>query len=310
MDLLEFYCHDLVELRPATGAFLFNQPKHLFLQSKKGWRVYGLRHKQTKKVFAQIFFNIKGKRMFSPFRAPFGSLEIYGRVGQKKVAELFSKVEEDARGLGIEYLQITNYPEAYDPFATRLIQKSLARLNFKCILEVSSIIPVDHKIFERRIAISQRQKLRKSEKRFIFSQVKLTELKNIYNFIGTCRKEKGQILSMAFARLQKTASFLPKSFILFQVANEEQIAAAAIVIKVSEKILYTFYYSHDRKFDKISPVVFLISGIYKYAQEHHFTLIDLGTSMVSLGVNRSLMHFKNSIGGEPSDKFIFEKTFS
>ena len=98
--------------------------------------------------------------------------------------------------------------------------------------------------------------------------------------------------------------------LLFQVADESHLAAAAIVIKVSDKILYTFYYAHDKKFNKISPVVQLISGIYEYAQARNFTLIDLGTSMVDGKINRSLIQFKKSIGGKPSDKYIFEKTLS
>ena len=175
------------------------------------------------------------------------------------------------------------------------------------IAEVSSIIPVDPKTFEKKIAASQRQKLRKCEKRFTVNHVKLTELKNIYGFISACRHERNQSLSMTFTQLQKVSDRLPKSFLLFQVVDEQEMVAAAIVIKVSENILYTFYYSHEKKFNRISPVVFLISGIYRYAQEHGFVQIDLGTSMVNGGINRPLLQFKKSIGGQPSNKYIFDK---
>ncbi len=310
MDSLEFFHHDLVEQRPKQGTFLFNQPEHLFLQSKKGWRVYGLQHKQSNRVAAQIFLSIKGKKVFSPIRAPFGSLELYENVGQKKVEELFACIEADLKSSNVNFCQIKHYPETYQTVVTNLLHQALTKLNFDCTEEVSSIIPVDQKLFDKRIAISQRQKLRKSEKRFTFSQSKLAELKKVYGFIKACRHERNQSLSMTLARLQKVVNRFSKNFILFQVADEQQIAAAAIVIKVSDKILYTFYYAHDRKFNRISPTVFLISGIYRYAQEHHFTHIDLGTSMVNGGINRPLIQFKKSIGGQPSNKYIFDKTFS
>ncbi|MBK5279173.1 MAG: GNAT family N-acetyltransferase [Bacteroidia bacterium] len=310
MDTLAFFCYDLEEHRPKASTFLFNRAEHLFLQSKKGWRVYGLQNGKSGKVVAQICFNIKGKELVSPLQAPFGSLEVYEHIGQEKIEELFIKIEEEVKVLGITHWRIKSYPKDYDSFITSMLQKALSKLNFNLIEEISSIIPVDQKLFEKRIRVSQRQKLRKSEKRFAFSQVKLTELSKIYSFIRSCRKKKSQTLSMPLFQLQKVADLFPRKFILFQVADGNQVAAAAIVIKVSEKILYTFYYSHDKRFDKISPVVLLISGIYQYAQQRNFTHIDLGTSMVNGGVNRPLLQFKKSIGGHPSSKYIFEKTLS
>ena len=310
MDSVEFFCHALVEQRPTPGTFLFNQPEHLFLQSEKGWRVYGLQERKTKKVLARIFFNVKGKKMFSPLYAPFGSLEVYEALGQKEIEELFIKIEEDSKRLGIVYCQIKNYPEDYHFATTRILYKVASKLSYNCVEEVSSIIPIDQKPFEKRIVVSQRQKLRKSEKRFTVGQLKLSECKKVYNFISACRKEKNQFLSMSFLQLQKVINRFPDNFTLFQVEDEQQIAAAAIVIKVNDKILYTFYYAHDRRFNRISPTVFLIGEIYRYAQEHQFTHIDLGTSMVNGGINRPLIQFKKSIGGQSSSKYIFDKMFS
>jgi CelD/BcsL family acetyltransferase involved in cellulose biosynthesis len=99
----------------------------------------------------------------------------------------------------------------------------------------------------------------------------------------------------------------PKKFFLYRVHDANSTVAAAIVIKVNNKILYTFYYAHARKFDKVSPVVLLIAGIYEVANEEGFEMIDLGTSMLDGKVNRSLLHFKKSIGGQSNHKHIFEK---
>ena len=310
MDSLEFYCRDLVEQSPTSGTFLFNRSDHLHLQSKKGWKVYGLFHQNTKEVVATLFINIKGKRAYSPFRAPFGSLQLSAKVPQKKVDELFSKTVKDLALRGIKFLQIKNYPDLYDPPTAHKLQNTLSSLGFSSVEEISSIISADHRVFEKHIAIAQRQKLRKSEKRFVFSHVDSKGLKRIYNFIHDCRKEKNQPLSMPYSQVRRTVNRFPDHFLLFQVGHEELIASAAIVIKIDDKILYTFYYSHHTRFNKISPVVHLISGIYQYAREHQFKLIDLGTSMVNGGINKPLVQFKKSIGGVSSSKFIFEKMIS
>ncbi len=310
MNHVEFFCHNLIELQPANDTFLFNQARHLFLQSRKDWRVYGLRNKETKKTVALLIFNRKGKKMFSPLRAPFGSLEVFESIEQKEIDNLFYRIEEDFKMLGILSCQIKSYPEAYGPLATRLLHHTTLKLGFTCEEEVSSIIPVEVRPFEKKISISQRQKLKKSEKRFVHSQPRISSLRNVYDFISESRKEKNQSLSMSFRQLKKVVNRFPKNFLLFQVADEQHIAAAAIVIQVNTKILYTFYYAHDRRFNKISPTVMLISGIYRYAHDHQYEQIDLGTSMVNGGINRPLIQFKKSIGGQPSIKYIFDKTFS
>lgn len=272
--------------------------------------MYELRDQKTKKRLAQIFIHVNAKKGNSPLRAPFGSLELHGGVDQKKVTEFLAWMESDLRRQGVEYVRIKSYPEEYDEIGSRLLEKALADLNFSRTREVTSIIVVDQKTFAKKIAISQRQKLVKSEKLFEFSNVQLSSLESIYHFISVCRQEKNQSLSMTLAQLQKAVKAFPRNFILFQVADERQIAAAAIVIKISEKILYTFYYAHDKNFNKISPVVLLISGIYQYAQQYKVTLIDLGTSMDNGEINKPLLQFKKSIGGQPSPKYIFEKMLS
>ena len=112
---------------------------------------------------------------------------------------------------------------------------------------------------------------------------------------------------MSLPQLRKTAKTFPNDFLFFEVTEGERRVAAAIVVKVCKTILYTFYYAHDRTYDKFSPVVFLLGGIYSFAKDSKIEWIDLGTSMNGGKVNVPLLHFKASVGGKLSPKFIFEK---
>jgi hypothetical protein len=187
------------------------------------------------------------------------------------------------------------------------VEGALEKLRYSSRHEVSSIIPVDGNSFEKRIKVSELQKLRKAAQLFSFEIVSSDRAKEIYSFIQKCRREKDQKLSMIFSDLKNVIAEFPENFFFYRVYDDSGTAAAAIVIKTSREILYTFYYAHARRFDKVSPVVFLISKLYEGAQEEGIEMIDLGTSMVNGKINRSLLHFKTSIGAQTNRKLIFEK---
>jgi len=302
-----FHSYDLhKESSLSHTRFLFNTAKHLRLQSAKSWRLYEMLDEETRAVKARMAIHIHDGRAVSPWRAPFGFLEIYQKMSGDELIGFFSLIETDLTSRGVNGIQLKSYPESYDQHVD-LVEGVLKKLHYSITQEVSSIIPVDRKPFEKKIKISERQKLKKAKQLFSFERVKVTHLKEIYTFLEACRRERDQSLSMSLADLKKTVVAFPKKFFLYRVYDANRTVAAAIVIKVSNEILYTFYYAHARKFDNVSPVVFLMAGIYEVAHEEDIQMIDLGTSMLDGKINRSLLHFKKSIGGQNTRKLIFEK---
>jgi hypothetical protein len=305
---LEFYSFDpTCEPEQVISNFLFCHPGHLSLQSKSGWQIFSLKVKG--KAVVQIAFNIKNKNARSPLKAPFGSIRLAGNINQKQMFFFLQRVVMVLRESGVETILIQNFPQAYNPAATQLLRKSLASLGFAVRAQVSSVLEVDRNNFESKIRISERQKLNKGNARFLFKRVATSHLARVYKFIETCRKNKGKSLSMPLQQLRGTIKAFPDDFFLFEVTENEQVVAAAVVIQVNKQILYTFYYAHDQAFDKISPIVFLFSGLYSFAQFNNYEMIDLGTSMTGNEINISLLHFKESLGARPTPKYIFEKTF-
>ena len=302
-----FHSYDFHQESSLTHTrFLFNNAKHLRLQSEKNWRIYETLEKETRAVKARIAFHVKAGDAVSPLSAPFGFIEIYKKINTSELNSFFSFIEEDLKTRGVKRIYLKSYPEAYDKNVS-LMDGVLKKLHYSSRQEVSSIIPVDQTPFEKKIKVSELQKLRKAVPVFSFASVHSDRAKEIYSFIEECRKEKNQTLSMSFSELKQGIVEFPKNFFFYHVLDASGTAAAAIVIKISSEILYTFYYAHARRFDKVSPVVFLISKLYEVAHDGGIEMIDLGTSMVTGKVNRSLLHFKTSIGGQSSRKLIFEK---
>ncbi len=308
---MKFYLHyttDLKTLARNRAIYLFNEGDHLSLQSKRGWHIFEYRELTSLNVFARIHFHIKDGHASSPLKAPFGSVEIFRKLNEAQLTDFLEQVQRQLIILRVKKVTIRNSPDLYDRQTSSLLQSILKKLGFEYTEEVSSIILIDGKSFERKIKISERQKLKKASDAFEFKQTSAKELNKIYSFIATCRMERSQTLSMTFRELRKTISAFPDRFFLFTVGTKNELAAAAIVIKVSKQIVYTFYYAHAKKYNRISPVVFLVSRIYDFAATEKLNMIDLGTSMIEGHVNRPVLHFKKSIGGVTNKKLTFHKT--
>jgi len=304
LDKLNFVIESVDQKSPDHGTFLFNQLAHLRLQQEEGWWCYSVRKKD---ICACIYFHVQEGKAVSPLRAPFGSFEMQQLLTDQEFDRWVGFILADLQAKGCKEVQIRNYPLPYAPEATRLIRKGLVIHRFACSEETSSILFITKDSFESKLSISKKQKLKKCIDRFSFATDSLTNLERIYTFIAEARHAKGYELSMNWQQMQRTVQQLPNNFSLFKVEEGEQLAAAAICIRVSDTILYTFYYAHAARYDKLSPVTLLLHGIYQHAANNGIAQIDLGTSLADGKLNPSLLHFKKSVGGKSSPKYSFTK---
>jgi hypothetical protein len=307
LSKLHFFCKRLEDSSPDSGTFLFNRKAHLVLQSKEGWFCYGI--DKGNRVKAIIHFNIHESVAQSPLRAPFGSFDFFDELSDSEFDEWLSFILNDLKEKGCVFVLIKSYPASYAPMQAAKIKRALHRNEFVLNRESTSILKVNKTAFSTKIAISKKQKLLKCLSRFTFLRNPQSDFKTIYAFIEEQRRKKGYRLSMTQQALFQAVEIFPSEFLFFTVVEETELIAAAICIQVSPQILYTFYYDHSKLYDKLSPITMLLSGIYSYALENGFLLMDLGTSSVNGVLNKSLQHFKESVGGKPSDKFIFSKSF-
>lgn len=261
-------------------------------------------------MIGRIAIHISSKGATSPLRAPFGSFEFFQSVTKPQLFFFLKNILLELEKWKVKEITIRNFPDLYHTSLSQKIASVARDWGFSIHTEVDSIIPVTRYSFERIIKISERQKLRKSRQVFTFSQTKPKKFKQIYLFIKQCRTERRQSLSMTYPALKRVMNVFPDRFYFFEVGNESETAAAAIVIQVNPEVLYTFYYAHSSRFNRISPTVMLLAGIYDFAKQRGVKKIDLGTSMLDGRVNRNLFHFKRSVGGVSNDRLIFKKFLS
>ncbi len=260
---------------------------------------------------AQVSFHIEGRKAMTPLRAPFGSFLYSDSLSPQILYDFVQHCELELRAKGINSVTVGEPPLFYRK-SGELIQTILLNLNYSISkAELSSGIKIDHFSFEEKIEAWEKRKLKQAKvKGLQFRPLPLTELGNVYQTIHKCRSQRGHSLSMTLEELAGTVDVFKDSFLLFGTFLNQELAAASIAIRVSDRILYNFYSGHLKKYDSISPVVFLTGGMYKYCSSHKINLLDLGTSSLNGQPNFSLLDFKLRLGGVPSMKLTFEKALS
>lgn len=288
---------------------IFNQLQHRSLQSAEGWYSFYVLNKKKKKVNASIHFHIVNGVAKSPLRNPFGSFEFSDSLRPIVLFLFIEFIEAQLISKGVCHVILKMPPESHQPDHAALLQTFLFNHNFHvAFAEVATGIPVSKNKFENLLHRSERRKLEKAKAaRLSFKEVSTDKLPEIYSFIEQCRHAKEYSLSLSQADLERTVKIFKNDYKFFATFHKKQIIAASIAIRVKQDILYDFYHDHDSSFDHLSPIVFLVQGIYKYCNQEKIKLLDLGTSALEATPNFGLLNFKVKLGAKPCAKLTFEK---
>ena len=288
---------------------LYNDASHRKLQNKQGWHSFHIVRKDRKKVIASIHFCIEDKVAYSPMSAPFGSFELSDSIPPSQLFKFISFCEKRLLKLGTKKILIKNFPEGYSPNWHSVLSILLFNHDYSVKdAELGAILDVDDVPFVNKVDQWERRKLKQGKKAGLkYRNILNKNLKEIFQFILSCRQERGQSLSMSFEQLNKTVTKLNDSFYCFGVYHDKELVAASIAIKVNKNVLYNFYAAHSQSSDSLSPMVFLIDEMYAWCRLHKIKKLDLGTSALGGKPNFSLIDFKLRLGASPVMKFTFEK---
>lgn len=238
----------------------------------------------------------------SPLKSPFGSFELHPQLTNKQVDDFVQFVLDRLKEEEPAMIYIQHHAAIYHPENTARVKESLLKEDFK----LKNAIPnhhiiIDQVLLENKIYRIEKRRLQKCQKAgFFFQEEEVPVLSNVYDFVLACRKEKGWRLSMSYDKLQETVSLFPDNYKLFSVYNGRHRIASTVAVLVNSRILYNFYAASLQNYDKYSPMVMLIHGLYQYSRQKGMKILDLGTS-----ASDSLRLFKTHMGGGISFKFEF-----
>ncbi|HEY5825320.1 MAG TPA: hypothetical protein VIT44_13190 [Cyclobacteriaceae bacterium] len=289
--------------------YIFNLPENLPLQSREGWQSFYALRQDKKLIRAQIHFHLNNGIASSPYKNPFGSLEFSDAFTPKELFEFIRFIEDKVKEKGGKEIRIISYPQLYYPSRSSMLYTFLINRGFRVSeAELSACIEISASVLFDSLSSWEKRKLRQQKKTELkFKKLPIEKLRETFDFIESCRKERSQDLSMTIGQLEAVVKTFPDSFYLFGFFDGQSLAAASIAIRINKSILYNFYSAHSKQYDLLSPVVGLIEGMYLFCQEENIKLLDLGTSALKGKPNFSLLDFKLHLGAQPTPKFTFEK---
>lgn len=289
--------------------FLFNEERHLHSQSVDGWKTFSLIEENSQSILSQVHFHVVNEVASSPCKAPFGSIEFANALSAETLFNFLNEIEAKLKKKKVKKIIIKDAPQLYRPHEAATLTVLLSDLGYRIATnEICSSVIVDESSWESKISKDELYHFKRCQReQLTFGTLEITKLVEVYRFIEGCRNERGVALSLTLDQLVKTVRSCPMDFLLFAVFQDEEMIAAAITIKVNNRILYDFYYGHSKASNHLSPVVFLLDGQYAYGQQNGFQILDLGTSSLNEKTNFSLLNFKTQVGGVPSMKLTFEK---
>lgn len=266
---------------------------------------------RAKTVLGHIAFSIEESEATSPFKAPFAGFEL--AVGLESLGCLYFLQEAQRRLVekGFRYLRIKTAPACYQP-GTDLLIENMRHLGFdEKEKQVYHAIEVNDKPLTDQLASMEQRRLRKATKQELtFRYVNKGGYPALFGFVKKHREAKGHRLSMDWANLRSAIRANQEGYLAAGVYQGDQLIAASILVRVSEKVVYNFFPAHDAAFNALSPMVFLIDSVYRWCQEQGINWIDLGTSYLGKKENKSLISFKEHMGGQPFESITFRKTLS
>jgi lipid II:glycine glycyltransferase (peptidoglycan interpeptide bridge formation enzyme) len=113
--------------------------------------------------------------------------------------------------------------------------------------------------------------------------------------------------SIGDRELTDSFKHFPDNYSLHYVTNDrDDILAGAILVKITNTILYYFSPATNPAYSKISPMVFLLDSLYGFAKENGCQALDLGISSIGNRPQKGLIRFKDHIGGITSSRFTLQ----
>ncbi len=315
---LPYHLNDFIFAEAAPGSpavfdfepSLFHLVRHLELQSPAGWLWYYALDEKHNRIPASLYLNVSNNDTASSVvRSPFGTIECSDDLPPEALYKFLQFVEAACKKRNLVSITLQDAPAAYAPRRSALLWTFLINLGYAATrAEVSACIKVGDK-YEDGIHENEEQVLNKSRLAGLsYGTVPAEQLDRVYGFIAACHQLKGYALSMNYEDLRRTVSVFPERFILSCVFDNKQIVSASVAIRINKSILYNFYMDHDAGYNKLSPPLLLMEGMYRYCRDNGIELLDLGTSALGGQPNFGLLAFKLRAGAFPSPKLRFEKT--
>lgn len=242
-----------------------------------------------------IPYYVNSDIVYCPYRSSFTVVE--GDLNRDSFTIFLQSLASKAKEIRW-ILPPNSYPKSKDQLAFLLYNK--LKINQ---IEISQHIDLEED-FIKNLSYSKRKKLKDFELVNVKTkQVSMDYFDSCYDMIAKNRAQKGFPLTVERAKLKELLTAFPDNFFLYATFIEGDLAACSVTIKLSETVLYQFYWAHDVAYNDKCPLAHLNFIIACTAKEKDYKILDFGVSSVGGKINRGLYQFKKELGAKPTKKY-------
>ena len=272
---------------------IFYHPDYLKIQDHKNLKVFENEN-------FQLIFSITNELAVSLPQGLFGGVVKRQRAIDFHSFEVFwTHVHDELAKEGVTRAELIQPPDIYQGFVQ---SQWLMEVGFSPMYE-----DITHHIKLREFALHKMEEKKLAKLKasgFLAKQLDTEELKKTYDFLESCREEKGLKLNVPFDRLEALFNAFPDHYDIFMGYLNQKAACAVITLKVAPKIVYYFLPGTIKEAKSESPMV----GLLDFMVEHYsktYQYIDLGVSSIEGEPQVGLIAFKERMGGMPGMKRRF-----
>ena len=297
----------------AFEPFLYLEPAHQALQQHGQPVLAFFLENATGQTVAQFYVvpDAQGSgRARSPGQASFGGVQLAAGLPVAALHPLLAQAEATLRAHGQHQLEIRGYAFCYDPAGAATLAEALRQRGYQVALAEENYYLDTSRDYEAHLHRSERKRLHKCRRLgLVLEQEPPLLLPAAYEFIATCRRERGQPLSLSLERVTALFRAFPRRHFLFSVRQPGGAwVALTLAIQASNRVLHNFYHASPLSANALSPVVLLNEGLHGFARANGLSVVDLGISTLEgREPHTSLLSFKQRLGGVASLKLTWLK---
>lgn len=300
----------LLQIPLRFDPYIYFTSKHLFTQTSK--KIYCFFLFRNNEIGAAAVFQCisqTDKNWTSPARAPFGGIQCDELCTTNEISFLLECIELWISQCDGNKLSIKTAPSCYNLTTSKLLSDCYLLYGYSVEKHVNHSINITPSSYINCISPPEKRRLKKCRSAgFISGICTDSSPEIIYNFLNSCRLEKGYNLSLNHFQLEELLISFPNEVTIFTVTDQTIIIALAVTIHVNNAVLYHFLSSSLSSYSNFSPAVMLNEEIYNFCQNKKITILDLGISLDHHGIEKeNLIRFKENIGGIKSYKATYEK---
>lgn len=294
---------------PSTIPWLFFRREQLAVQTSDLIYSFILTSKESGDILA-LFHCLPGPHdWISPPLAPFGGIIPVAYCRTDQLTFLLACVRKWITCKGGNTLTIKTAPSCYDPLTHELCHNSYLAAGFLPNHTYSNAyIPILDQGFERIIEPSERRRLSKGKK----SGLLVTMNHGVFDkptedFLHRCYHVHGYQLPVPPDQLARLPGIFPENYLTFTNRFEGEPVAVAVMVRVSDRILYHFMSGYLPEYRAFSPSVMLFEAAFEYCSSEKVAILDLGICIDHFGNPKpSLSRFKANIGGLECEKIVYK----